>query len=129
MENERLEMGKKRLKEVCGEAGERVIASAGETAPDAAKFILENVFGDIFYREGLSLMEREMITVVCILGLGGCEPQLEVHINGSLNVGIAPEKIIEIFIQCMPYTGYPRILNAIRVAKKVFAERNISVAN
>ena len=57
---------------------------------------------------------------------GGCEPQLEVHINGSLNVGIAPEKIIETFIQCIPYTGFPKVLNAIFVAKKIFAERGIT---
>ena len=49
-----------------------------------------------------------------------CEPQLEIHINGALNVGIAPEKIIEIFLQCIPYTGFPKVLNAVSVAKKLF---------
>jgi 4-carboxymuconolactone decarboxylase len=57
--------------------------------------------------------------------IGGCESQLEVHINGSLNVGIEAKKIIEIFIQCVPYVGFPRVLNAVNVAKKVFAERNM----
>lgn len=46
----------------------------------------------------------------------------------SLNVGIAPEKIIETFIQCIPYTGFPKVLNAIFVAKKIFAERGITFA-
>ena len=58
-------------------------------------------------------------------GIGGCEPQLEVHINGSLNVGLSPEKIIETFIQCIPYTGFPKVLNAIYTAKKIFAARHI----
>ena len=67
-----------------------------------------------------------MITITSLLAAGGCEPQLEVHINGSLNVGIAPEKISETFIQCIPYTGFPKVLNAIFVAKKIFAERGIT---
>jgi 4-carboxymuconolactone decarboxylase len=84
-------------------------------------------FGDIYCRENLDLKEREMITLSSLLTLGGCEAQLDVHINGALNVGITPEKIIEIFMQCIPYTGFPRVLNAVGVAKKVFAGRNIRV--
>ena len=68
-----------------------------------------------------------MITITSLLTSGGCEPQLEVHINGALNVGIAPEKVIEIFIQCIPYVGFPRVLNAVFAAKRVFAERRIVV--
>jgi len=128
MESERVKRGTEKLKEVDGHAGERVIASLGEIAPDVGKYILEFAFGDVYCREGLSLQEREMITIASLLTAGGCEAQLEVHINGSLNVGISPEKIIEAFIQCIPYTGFPKVLNAVNVAKKVFAERNIALS-
>jgi carboxymuconolactone decarboxylase len=40
-------------------------------------------------------------------------------------VGISPEKIIETFIQCIPYVGFPKVLNATFVAKKIFSERNL----
>ena len=128
MENERLKRGTERLKEVDGNAGEHVISSLAEIAPDLGRYILEFAFGDIYCREGLSLQEREIITITSLLTAGGCEPQLEVHINGSLNVGISPEKVIETFIQCIPYTGFPKVLNAVNVAKKVFAERNITLS-
>ncbi len=36
-----------------------------------------------------------MITLASLLTAGDCEPQLEVHINGALNVGISPEKVLE----------------------------------
>jgi 4-carboxymuconolactone decarboxylase len=111
---------------VDGAAGEQVIASLEGISPDLGRYILEFAFGDVYCREGLSLQEREMITIVSLLTAGGCEPQLEVHINGSLNVGILPEKVIETFIQCLPYTGFPKVLNAVNVAKKVFAKRNIT---
>lgn len=128
MEYDRFKRGIERLSEVDGKAGENVIASLNGIAPDLGKYIVEFAFGEIYCREGLSLPERELITIASLLTAGGCEPQLEVHINGSLNVGVMPEKIIETFIQCIPYTGFPKVLNAVNVAKKVFDERNITIS-
>ncbi|MCL1981389.1 MAG: carboxymuconolactone decarboxylase family protein [Proteobacteria bacterium] len=127
MRNERMKKGEERLREVDGHAGENVIASLSGIAPDVGKYIIEFAFGDVYCRDGLSLQEREMITITSLLTAGGCEPQLEVHINGSLNVGISPDKIIETFIQCIPYTGFPKVLNAVGVAKKIFKDRNITL--
>lgn len=70
-----------------------------------------------------------MVTLSSLLTLGGCETQLDVHINGALNVGITPQKIIEVFLQCIPYVGFPRVLNAVGVAKKVFEVRNVSASH
>lgn len=125
MENTRFIQGMEQLKAIDGKGGENVIKSLEDMAPDLGKFIVEFAFGDIYTREGLTTKEREMITLSSLLTAGGCEPQLEVHINGALNVGITPEKIIETFLQCIPYTGFPKVLNAVFVAKKVFAEREI----
>lgn len=92
------------------------------------KYIIEFAFGDIYPRKELSLQEKELITITSLLTSGGCEPQLDVHINGALNVGVSPEKVIETFIQCIPYVGFPRVLNAIFVAKKIFSERNLTLS-
>lgn len=125
MEQTRFETGMEQLKKIDGIGGENVIKSLEDIAPDVGRFIIEFAFGEIYPRENLSLPEREMITITSLLTLGGCEPQLEVHINGALNVGISPQKIIETFIQCIPYVGFPRVLNAITVAKNVFSARKI----
>lgn len=125
MSNARFEMGSEKLKEIDGIGGENVIQSLQDIAPDVGKYIIEFAFGDVYTRSEPSMQEREMITITSLLTSGGCEPQLEVHINGSLNVGLSPEKIIETFIQCIPYTGFPKVLNAIYTAKKIFAERHI----
>lgn len=127
MENERIQRGTKKLKEIDGNAGEQVMASLEGIAPDLGRYILEFAFGDVYCRKGLSLQEREIITVTSLLTAGGCEAQLEVHINGCLNVGISPEKVIEVFIQCIPYTGFPKVLNAVYTAKKVFKQRNVTL--
>ena len=125
MSSTRFELGAEKLKEIDGIGGENVIQSLQDIAPDLGKYIIEFAFGDVYTRPELSMQEREMITIASLLTTGGCEPQLEVHINGSLNVGLSPEKIIETFIQCIPYTGFPKVLNAIYTAKKIFAERHI----
>ncbi len=125
MENTRFIQGMEQLKSIDGRGGENVIKSLEDIAPDLGRFIVEFAFGDIYTRQGLSKEERELITISSLLTAGGCEPQLEVHINGALNVGISPEKVIETFLQCIPYTGFPRVLNAVSVAKKVFAEREL----
>lgn len=129
MEKTRFETGMENLKKIDGIGGEAVIQSLSSISPDLGKYIIEFAFGEIYDREGLSLSEREMITIASLLTAGGCEPQLEVHINGSLNVGIPPEKITETFLQCIPYTGFPKVLNAIQVAKKVFTERELIGSN
>lgn len=125
MEKTRYEKGMENLQAVDGKSGEEVISSVSEISPDLGRYIAEFAFGDIYSRPLLDLREREMLTLACLLTLGGCERQLEVHINGALNVGVPAEKIIEIFLQCIPYTGFPRVLNAVFTAKKTFDIRNI----
>lgn len=123
MNDKRYERGMEMLRQIDGGAGEGVIESLKDIAPDLGRYIVEFAFGDIYPRSGLSLEEREMITIASLLTAGGCEAQLRVHINGSLNVGLSPEKIIEVFIQCIPYVGFPRVLNAVAVAREVFSGR------
>lgn len=120
MKKTRFETGMENLRKIDGKGGVAVIQSLEPISPDLGKYIIEFAFGDIYDRAKLSLQEREMITLASLLTAGGCEPQLEVHIAGALNVGISPEKIIETFLQCVPYTGFPRVLNAVFTAKKIF---------
>lgn len=123
MKQTRYKRGAELLNQIDGSGGEKVIRSLQDIAPDLGKYILEFAFGDIYSRKELDIQEREIITITSLLTCGGCEPQLKVHINASLNVGVSPEKIVETFMQCVPYVGFPRVLNAIFTAKEVFAER------
>lgn len=127
MEKSRYLNGLENLSAVDGNGGEAVIKALEDISPDLGRYIVEFAFGDIYSGSELSLQERETVTLASLLTLGGCEPQLEVHINGALNTGIPPQKIVEVFVQCVPYTGFPRVLNAVFAAKKVFLERGISL--
>ncbi|MDO4683148.1 MAG: carboxymuconolactone decarboxylase family protein [Lautropia sp.] len=61
--------------------------------------------------------------MAALLAQGGCEKQLHVHVQATLNVGLGREQIVECFIQCVPYPGFPKVLNAVFEAKAVFASR------
>ena len=125
MEQTRFQRGWELLTQVDDAGGEAVIDSLAEIAPDLGRYIVEFAFGDIYTRERLSLQERELITVASLLTAGGCGPQLTVHLNGALNTGIPPQKIVEALIHCVPYVGFPRVLNAVSAAKEVFAARGL----
>ncbi|NPC91546.1 carboxymuconolactone decarboxylase family protein [Bacillus sp. WMMC1349] len=126
MDQQRYQQGLENLNEIDGEGGRKVIDSLKDIAPDLGRYIIEFAFGDIYAREGLSLKERELITISSLTTQGDCEPQLKVHINAGLNVGLTPLEIVETLIQCIPYTGFPRVLNAVNIAKTIFQERECS---
>jgi len=125
MNNQRYESGLEKLKEIDGEAGQKVIDSLASISPDLAKYTIEFTFGDIYQRPGLDLKSPELATVAALTALGNCQPQLNVHINGALNVGCKPEEIVEVIVQMAVYAGFPASLNGMFVAKEVFMERAI----
>lgn len=125
--NERFERGWDKLKEIDGKAGEKVIRSLEDVAPDLGRVCIEFAFGDVMSRPGLDLRTRELCTVASLTALGNAAPQLEVHVHGALNVGATPEEVVEAIIQMAVYAGFPAALNGIFVAKKVFTERGIEL--
>lgn len=122
MDQSRYERGWARLKEIDGEAGERVLQSLRNIAPDLATYLIEFPFGDIYSRPGLDLKSREIATVAALTAMGNAAPQLKVHIHAALNTGCTRDEIIEIIIQMAVYAGFPAALNAIFIAEEVFEE-------
>ena len=122
--SQRFERGWAKLKEIDGEAGEKVIESLEDIAPDLGRYIIEYPFGDVYSRKELDLKSREIATVSALTAIGNAVPQLKVHINGALNVGCSRAEIVEIMIQMSVYAGFPAALNGIFAAKEVFQERD-----
>ena len=123
--DDRYEQGLKILQQIDGEAGQKVIDSLADVSPQLGREVISWAFGDIYARPGLPPRDRQLVTLGALTALGGCEPQLEVHINAALNVGLTPAQIVEALLHAAVYCGMPRALNATFVAKKVFAERDL----
>jgi len=126
---DRYRRGWEKLKEVDGEAGEKVIESLKDIAPDFARYVIEFPFGDVYSRPGLDLKSREIAVVAALTALGTAAPQLKVHIHGALNVGCTRTEVVEVIIQMAVYAGFPAALNGLFAAKDVFAERDTAGKN
>lgn len=121
MNNERYTRGLAKLKEIDGQAGEGVINSLKDIAPDFAQLLIEFPFGDIYSRPGLDLKTRELAVVAVLTAMGNATPQLKVHLHGARNVGCSQQEIIEVIIQMAVYAGFPAALNGLFAAKEVFS--------
>ena len=122
MKETRYDRGLRKLSEIDGKAGERVIESLSDIAPDFARYLIEFPFGDIYSRPNLDLKCREIATVAALTALGNAQPQLKVHIQAALNVGCSKEEILEVIMQMAVYAGFPAALNGLFAAREVFAE-------
>tara|TARA_R110002020_G_scaffold6117_5_gene25528 strand:- start:6639 stop:7025 length:387 start_codon:yes stop_codon:yes gene_type:complete len=124
--NERYTRGQKALAEIDGEAGQAVIDSLADIAPDLARYVIEFAFGDVYSRPGLDLRAREIATIAALTAMGTARPQLKVHINAGINVGLSQQEVVETIMQMAVYAGFPAALNGIAAAREVFAERAVA---
>lgn len=86
------------------------------------RWLAANCFGDVYTRKGLNLKQREMITFCFLYAQGGCESQVCSHVTGNKGVGNDRDFLMRVVLQCVPYVGYPRSLNAIACINKVYDE-------
>jgi len=124
----RLQRGQRVLDVIDGEAGHKVVAALADIAPDFATYLFEFPFGDIYSRRGLDLRSREIATIAALAAMGNATPQLKVHIEAGLNVGLTRDEIVEVLMQMAVYAGFPAALNGLFAAKEVFAQRLQSAA-
>ena len=120
-DNLRYERGLAKLQQIDGEGGVKVVESLAGIAPDFARLLIEFPFGDIYSRPGLDLRSREIAVVAALTAMGNAAPQLKVHIQGALNVGVTRAEIVETIMQMAVYAGFPAALNGLAAAREVFA--------
>lgn len=103
-------------------------AKAGkQNMPTIQYFLSSNCFGDYYTRKGLDLNTRELLTMAILVNLG-TEPQLKAHISANLKIRTA-EYVEQAIYNCLPYCGYPRTLNALRLLKEAAAEATATKDN
>ena len=122
---DRYDHGRAVLDAVDGTAGVNVVDALKDIAPELGHQVGAWGFGEMYSRPELAPRDRQLVTLGMLTALGGCEPQLDVHINAALNVGLTPQQVIEAFLHSAVYCGFPRALNATFTAKKVFADRGL----
>lgn len=124
----RLDKGKHWFNEVYGEGkADGLIEMQTGLAQDLARFGVEFNFGDIYSRPGLTLAQRELLTLASLVTIGGLEAQLRGHTRGAIRVGCSPTEILETVIHTVQYSGFPKALNAIRVVTDQLIELGVEI--
>lgn len=94
--------------------------------PKLEDYIVEFAFGDIYSRDTLSHKQKTLLTISSLTSQG-LDPQIKLHVNTGLTIGLTPKEIVSAIIHLLPYAGFPKVLNALNVAKGVFKERGVEV--
>lgn len=117
-EGERLERGREKQAPLYGDAMKQNMKTLpGEFGEAIPRMLTESAFGDFYTREGLDLKTRELMILCALATLGGTERQMASHAVGNLKAGNSKETLLAAMVQLYPYTGFPRISNAINIIK------------
>ena len=103
----------------------KLVESYKTLDPELSDYIVSFAFGDIYSRTSLTQQEQTLVTISTLVALG-TERQLKLHINVGFNVGLTKDKIVGALIHCIPYVGFPRVLNGLTLVGEVMAERGLT---
>ncbi len=118
----RFDEGLKVQKQIFGEVIDKMHSTTAINQKHIQTILSTFCFGDIYTRSGLTLQEREILTLSILISLGGCENQIKSHIIGNLNIGNSEETIISVITQCLAYVGFPRVLNALNCLNQIISK-------
>jgi 4-carboxymuconolactone decarboxylase len=115
----RYEKGLALQKAIFGEMIDKMRQQSPRDQMHIQDFLAANCFGDYYTRNGLDIKTRELLTFAMLISLGGCEPQVKGHVAGNLKVGNDRERLVDVATQLLPFIGYPRTLNALRIVDEI----------
>jgi 4-carboxymuconolactone decarboxylase len=94
----------------------------GDFAPKLVELTDDVLFGDVWERKELSPRDRSLVTVSALIA-GGNTEQLPFHLNKAKENGLSETELIEVITHLAFYSGWPRAMSAITVAKEIFSKK------
>ncbi|MFF3517579.1 carboxymuconolactone decarboxylase family protein [Streptomyces sp. NPDC002573] len=91
----------------------------GDFAPQLVHFTDDVLFGEVWERPGLDPRDRSLITVASLVA-GGSTEQLRHHLGRAKDNRVTEAQLIEAITHLAFYTGWPRAMSAMAVAKDLF---------
>jgi 4-carboxymuconolactone decarboxylase len=116
---ERFERGMEVLRKM---GRENLMMNQKEIYPDMYEMSVGHLFGDVWGRPGLSLRDRQLVTLAANIAL--CRPSgNHSHYLSAMHLGITKEEICEVMIQVGHYAGWPTLSNAVRQFTAIMEEQ------
>jgi 4-carboxymuconolactone decarboxylase len=94
---------------------------SGGFAPELMNIGLENVFGKLWTREGLSRRDRSLVTLGILIALRS-DQELKFHFKIARTNGLTDEELAEVIYHATGYAGFPAAATAKSVAEEAFAK-------
>ncbi len=85
--------GEKICRQIYAERFQRLLQNMDSLHPDLTDWILEDGYGRVLSRPGLSLRDREYAVLTALMATG-MHKQFRAHFRGCLNLGIDPDGIV-----------------------------------
>ena len=122
MDKKRYEEGLAVRRAVLGsEHVDHSLRSADDFTRPLQELVTEYCWGEIWTRPGLDRRTRSFINLAMLTALNRPH-EIKLHVRGALNNGLTKSELMEVFLQSAVYCGIAAALDAMRVAKEVFAE-------
>ncbi len=83
--------------------------------------VMDCAFGDVWARPQLSRRDRSLAVISTLTALN-LKHELEIHLQGALHHGVTRAEIEEMLVTMILYGGFPRAIDGMILARKVFAE-------
>lgn len=112
--------GKAVLHRIYGKQTRKLLQHFDRLHPEARGMIVNEVYGRVFTRPGLSLKERELINLT-VLSLQGFERQVYSHVRGALRAGVSVESLTTAMTRIEKET-HRRMTRARRILRSVVSQ-------
>jgi 4-carboxymuconolactone decarboxylase len=87
-------------------------------APELLELSIDNVFGRLWGREGLSRRDRSLVTLGVLIALRASD-ELRFHFPIARRNGLTDDELAEVIYHCSGYAGFPAAASARNVAAEV----------
>lgn len=121
---ERKRRGTKICRKVYAQKYETPRSSMQKLHPDLTGWMIEDGYGKVLSRNGLSLRERELISVAALAALGWGR-QLRSHVIGSLNVGSERREVLALLRSIQSLLSDARYNQALGALNLAFTQKNL----
>lgn len=112
------EQGLRVLQEMVPHLPAGVVEPDGSFGDEMMAIGVDNVFGRLWSREGLSRRDRSLVTMGILIALRATE-EFESHVRIGLRNGLTEDEIAEVIYHSSGYAGFPNANTAMSVAKRV----------
>jgi 4-carboxymuconolactone decarboxylase len=96
--------------------------SGGGFGDELLEIGIDNVFGRLWARDGLSRRDRSLVTLGILIALRAND-ELGYHVQIARNNGLTEDEIAEVIYHSSGYAGFPAANSACRIAREVLEDR------